>query len=172
MGVSELDRWLIPRKLDFHRKSDSFQLRYILPVTSLAFLVIILMQLVPDLEARLGDGTRGTFTAQHLECEDDCRWYGQFTSEDGRRRPSEVYLMDAGKNDLTKGAKATAIDTGSPAAVHPLAGPSTWWRWFFVLVLSAVMAVTSALAWRVWLRDRRNHPDLDEPPGHPAAKAF
>ncbi|WP_149262832.1 hypothetical protein [Actinomadura sp. K4S16] len=80
--------------------------------------------------------------------------------------------MDVGKDGLSKGATASAIDTGSPAAVYPPAGPSTWWRWFFVLVLSAVMAVASALAWRVWLRDRRNPPDLDEHPGHPAAKAY
>ncbi|TLS46903.1 hypothetical protein FE633_07390 [Streptomyces montanus] len=43
----------------------------------------------------LSDGTVGTFTPIHRECEDSCTWVGTFTSTDGSVTAEDVKLNDA-----------------------------------------------------------------------------
>ena len=148
-------RRLFRRDPVFQQKVNSFQLRYMYAVAAVIFIAIILIQLGPSLRARFGHGTAGTFTVQELDCRDDCRWYGEFISDDGRRHRYDVYLVDAGRSDLNEGAWVAAIDTGAPGRVYPPAGSSEWWWWVIALAASGVMTVQSALAWRRWLRDRR-----------------
>jgi hypothetical protein len=155
MAIPGWVRRLFRRDPVFQQKAYSFQLRYMYLVVAVILIAGFLSQLGPSLRARFGHGTSGTFTAQELDCRDDCRWYGEFISDDGRRHRYDVYLVDAGRGDLKEGARVAAIDTGAPDAVYPPGGSSDWLWYVIALAGSGVMMVCSALAWRCWLRDRR-----------------
>ena len=170
MGIPDRVKWLFRRDPEFQQKVNSFVLRYLFGIGAPILGGILLLHLVPDLRAEFGHGTPGTFTAKYLECQEDCRWYGQFISDDGRRREYDVYLEDAGRGDLTEGARRPAIDAGSMDSVYPPGGPRGWgWR-IFTLVAWVLLPVRSAFAWRAWLRDRRDRSGLDAPPGQSSAR--
>lgn len=136
-------------------RSTSFVLRYVLPVISIATLSLAVPALGPSLRAEFGHGTAGTFTAERLDCQDECRWHGEFVSTDGRVRREDVFLYGAGRHDLHAGEQVPAKDTASDGEVYPPGASHEWASVVVFLLIEFVVAAMSVMEWRSWVVVRR-----------------
>ncbi|WP_460338859.1 hypothetical protein [Actinoallomurus acanthiterrae] len=80
--------------------------------------------------ARSGAGTRGTFTADRLNCvrhpgHTACNWQGAFRSDSGTLTRSHVFLY-GGAGGLTAGTHIRARDVGRSGQVYRPAGSHEW----------------------------------------------
>ena len=129
------------------------------PVIAAVFIVGIAPELLPSWRAALGDGTRGTFTAQHASCgKSECSYFGPFVSLDGRKRFPRARLTEP-TAALKAGQTAAAIYTGSADAQVFLAGGSDAWLIDTPIFAAACIGVGIwAHRGRKALRSRRGRP--------------
>ena len=146
------------------RRSDAIFRLGVLP----AFLVIVLAVSVwvmgPAWAAKLGHGTRGTFTAVLcVKQKGQCNWSGSFVSDTGTDQKNNVTLGD-GAAITSTGQQIPAIDTGLPTEVFPADGGRDW-------LYSSIVALISALCLILWavkvpiaeVRRRRWVPTIGRP---------
>lgn len=102
-----------------------------LPVFVISTLPAAVTDAAPSWQARWGSGIHGTFTATRVECNKNCFWHGDFTSQDGTVQRADVGSASGGHVNHI-GQQAPALDTGDEQLVYPSGGG---WDWLIVLAL-------------------------------------
>lgn len=115
-----------------------------LPLFVAATLPSMIADAAPSWQARWGNSVHGTFTATRVECNKTCFWHGDFTSQDGTRRRTDVGYASGGRVEHI-GQQVPALDTGDDKLVYP---PGGGWDWLLVpaLILAEVIGVA------LWIR--------------------
>ncbi|MGV9382938.1 hypothetical protein ACWDRB_44480 [Nonomuraea sp. NPDC003707] len=121
----------------------------------------------PEIRAARGEGTTGTFTAEHLECSiyGICSWQGSFRSDDGGLRLADAWLHGRDEDELSAGDQAPALYAGHGGGKVHAPGSHDLWAlgaFFVVDLLFAGYALTFFPGVRLTRRLRR--------PGSPRAR--
>ncbi|GLW10841.1 hypothetical protein Misp01_59690 [Microtetraspora sp. NBRC 13810] len=108
----------------------------------------------PALAAARGDGTPGTFTATRVECvrhpgHEQCTWFGDYRSADGRVRRDGISFYGADRETFRPGQTARAFDVGRRGHVYGPGGSNEW------IVVALLFAGGAWLALRPLLRRPR-----------------
>ncbi|MGI5166786.1 hypothetical protein ACQEU3_20780 [Spirillospora sp. CA-253888] len=100
-------------------------------------------KLSPSVQAALGNGTRGTFTAEWRDPSrgDLHSWRGTFTTDRPPVTRPHVYLSGGDQDSIRKGDRVGAIDTGSDTDVYPTRGSNAWAFALGFVLLGAVAAL-------------------------------
>ncbi|MFI6740960.1 hypothetical protein ACIBI9_49260 [Nonomuraea sp. NPDC050451] len=105
------------------------------------------LAVAPEIRAARGEGTAGTFTAEHLECSEHgiCSWEGSFRSDDGGLRVADAWIHGPGEDELSAGDQAPALYTGHDGGKVYAPGSHDLWAlgaFFVVDLLFAGYALT------------------------------
>ena len=139
------------RSESFRYRADGFALRWGwrigVPVFAALVLPVIISDIGPAWAAHLKDGVPGTFTALVGNCggRGPCTWRGDFVSDDGTLRRTDVGLASGGDIDRV-GDWTRAIDTGNRVNVYPAGGG---WDWLLVSMFLVFVGGLAAL----WVLD-------------------
>lgn len=148
----------------FSRWRQAFFVWIGLPVIALIGLVVGMSDLVPAWQAKVGNGTEGTFTAVREDCNRrSCTWYGDFVTADGGARRTDVILYDE-PDGIAVGQQVAARDTGARNGVFSTEGGYTY------LIITGFVAggLAAAVGWvlilvRTIRRRLRPRPDQLNP---------
>lgn len=126
----------------------------------LVILPMVFGIVIPNgIAASRGEGTFGTFTAEKEVCDRSmCDWEGDFVSDDGRLRLSEVSL-DSDELD-GPGDQARAQKVDGEASLYP-PGDTSW----IAFLVAGLACLTYAIC---WLAARYRHRRSADLPGHRA----
>ncbi len=117
-----------------------------LPLIAVMGIVFGGQDVVPAWQAKAGNGTIGTFTADREDCgRRSCSFYGTFTTPDGKTR-ADVILYDEPAS-LKVGSTTEAIDAGARKGVFAGAGGST----YLLVTAFALAGAAAAIAWIIFL---------------------
>ena len=119
----------------------------------------------PALNAYLGHGQHGTFTAQAMACPRRCLWYGDFVTGSGRLE-YHVLLADGG-TVTGKGHAVPAIDVGRPGMVYPASGAAVLYPTIALLLLETGGAIYVL----IWTIQRLRRWRMRRPRGRPRRSA-
>ncbi|MEU8265898.1 hypothetical protein AB0B89_01920 [Sphaerisporangium sp. NPDC049002] len=138
-----------------------------LALGGLLLILLAVQNAGPALAALTGDGVRGTFTAQRLDCiehpgHEQCNWVGTFRSGDGRAVREGIAFYGSERGTFTPGATSPSFDTGRLGHVYGPGGSNEW------VVVAALLLVGLGLALRPLLRSRRRGPVRPQAPPRPA----
>lgn len=116
----------------------------VLILAALYLLYLAVPNLGTAIRAAKADGAPGVFTAQKLQCiqhpgHESCSWTGEFRSDDGRTRRTEVSLYGAGRNSLRAGEQTRAFDIGRSYRVYGEAGSREWVFVTLMILVSGAM---------------------------------
>ncbi|HEX6872268.1 MAG TPA: hypothetical protein VF163_14315 [Micromonosporaceae bacterium] len=131
-----------------------------LPVIAVAGLVFGSVDVMPAWQAKAGNGTAGTFTADREECgRRSCSFYGTWAASDGSATRTDVILYDE-PDSLRVGGQVAALDAGARNGVFATAGGYT-----YLLVTGLTLGgAIAAVAWVVVvlraLRRRKAEPEV------------
>ncbi|MFI6422849.1 hypothetical protein ACIBG6_36350 [Streptomyces sp. NPDC050842] len=100
-------------------------------VTGCALLAVSLTNLGHVMRAATADGVAGVFTARQLACvrhpgHETCEWVGSFRSADGMVVREPVKMYGRGREALTVGQEARAVDIGAAGRVYSPGGSHEW----------------------------------------------
>jgi hypothetical protein len=128
---------------------------YVMPLIATVLLVIGVVDVGPQLRARLGEGRPGTFIVWSVDClRFRCAYYGHFASDDGTKVLDDVRFLDAVPDGTTIGTRLRAQDTGGWSVVYAETGSVPNW---FMLAL-ATCGGLYLLGWMCWLLGRVTRP--------------
>ena len=119
----------------------------------------------PAMNAYLGHGQHGTFTAQATACPRHCLWYGNFVTGSGRLE-YHVLLADGG-TVTGKGDAVPAIDVGKPGTVYPASGAAVLYPTIALLLLETGGAIYVL----IWTLQRLRRWRMRRPRGRPGRSA-
>jgi len=118
---------------------------------------------LPSLQARLGQGQAGTYTAYAFTCDSSCYWIGRFASSGGSPRGGMATIAPGA--DITHaGQRVLAVRVGGSGLIYP-AGGGIEWIPLACLALVVIVCLSMLLAW-IARRGRRRRADQ---PGMQAA---
>ncbi|MFF5210171.1 hypothetical protein [Streptosporangium sp. NPDC000396] len=132
------------------RKPGAFDL--VIMIGGLLLVVLAVQNAGPALAALRGDGIRGVFTAQRVECiqhpgHEQCSWLGEFRSAAGIRPGIAFYGSD--REMFAPGQTSPAFDTGRRGHVYGPGGSNEW------IVVALLFLAGLGLIARPWLRRPR-----------------
>lgn len=112
-------------------------------VASLGLLVGGAAQLPTALHASHGQGTHGTWVADHRF---NGTWYGKFLLPNGSETHSDV-KYDGSLSSVHAGTSVPALDSGDSNQVYPVSGSHHWIESVIYIVLGAIGLIVIAGAW-------------------------
>jgi hypothetical protein len=114
------------------------------------------LDLGPSIKAARGEGVHGTFTAKDEACGDagPCTWHGQFVSDDGRVRLTDV-AIDGGAHGVGSTVEALYGGRGSIPTVYQAHGSREWTAVVIVLVIGLLMLAPYTVLVLMSLHQRR-----------------
>jgi hypothetical protein len=100
---------------------------------------------LPSLQARLGQGQDGTYTAYAFTCDSSCYWIGRFTTSDGSPRGGMATIAPGA--DITHASeRVLAVRVGGSGLIYP-AGGGIEWIPLASLALVVIVCLSMLLAW-------------------------
>jgi hypothetical protein len=142
---------------------------WFIPATALLLFVGAALDLGPARRAARGEGIHGTFTATRPACGKGpgCSWHGDFVSDDGALRLTDVLIDDGDKDVVDRvGQTVTAIyaGRGSTPTVYPAEGSDGWViaAWIFASGVLVYVAYFFLLGLSVY-RYRRDYRSVGRP---------
>ena len=125
------------------RRRDAIFRFGVLPAILVLVLAVSVWVMGPAWAAKLGHGTRGTFTAELcVKQKGVCNWHGTFVSDTGTDQRNNISIGD-GATITSTGQQIPAIDTGLPTEVFPADGGMDW-------LYSSIVALISGLCLILW----------------------